>query len=73
MSFLGDTLAEIAGALLHGILFTSGEVLRWAVTLGRHRVRWWEVQDDNVAWPSILLGILFWGGVLAGLLWILVG
>ena len=75
MSLLEELGAELARVvvrgIVHGLLFGTGEVLRWALSLGRHRIQWWEVGDVNVNLPSLLLGTAFWVGGVVVLLWIL--
>ncbi len=63
MSLIAETLWEVVGSAVTTFLFLTGEVLVWAFTLGRHRVRWWELQDVNVTWPLTLLGTAFWLGL----------
>ena len=70
MSWLWELVEELIRSLIGVFLFTTGEAVRWTATLGRHRIRWWESLDYNVAWPSALLGLAFWSGIVAMIVWI---
>jgi len=66
----------LLGRLFGLLFFTTGEVLRCAGTLGRHRVRWWEgtgeMLDGQGNWLSWLLGIAFWAAAVGALYsWVL--
>ena len=63
MEFVFDVIAELVFASLGALLYLTGELLRFALTLGDRRVRWWDAQDDDVRWPSILLGLAFWAAI----------
>lgn len=69
MNFVSEVLEEIVGSWIAASMFVTGELLRWALTLGRRRVHWWNAQDDNIRWPSILLGVSFWTGI-GALVWL---
>lgn len=60
MSLVGDVIEDFVGAWIGAFLFLTGEVLRKVFTLGRHRIRWWNVQDKNLNWPMTMLGLAFW-------------
>jgi len=62
MSFLAELVLE---TVLGVFFFVTGELLLTALTLGKRRVRWWEVQDANVSFGPVLLGFAFWAGVIA--------
>ncbi len=63
MSFLWELIEMVFGQVISAFLFVTGEALHWMVTLGSHRIRRWESQDDNVIWPKMIIGLLFWGAV----------
>ncbi|MFT6831378.1 MAG: hypothetical protein ACJAZN_001541 [Planctomycetota bacterium] len=62
MSFVWEFLGNVLFYVVGVFLFCTGEALRFAFTLGRYRIRWWEADDLNTTWPSFLLGALFWLG-----------
>ena len=63
MSILWELFEEFVLRAVCVFLFLTGEVLHWAFSLGSHRIRWWELQDQNVTWPKVVVGILFWSAV----------
>jgi len=59
-----EMILEIFADWIGKLLFLTGEALRVAFSMGRHRVHWWEEGDPNVAWPSVALGLLFWAALI---------
>ena len=57
-------LEEVLGRVFGLLLFTTGELLLFLGTFGRHRVRWWEgsgeLLEGRGTWLSWILGIAFW-------------
>jgi hypothetical protein len=69
LEWVVEAVVWVFGWLVGGFLHLTGECLRWCCTLGRRRVRWWDMDDANLAWPSLLLGLAFWMAV-GALLWL---
>lgn len=68
MGLLEDAIGHFFSEFIGLFLYTTGDVLLWIFTLGRHRIRWWDALDPNVTWPLIILGFVFWLGV-GALVW----
>ena len=65
MWFVQELLEAILWRLLGGWVYFTGEAIRFVFTLGGHRMRWWDSEDMNASWPSLLLGTSFWAAVIA--------
>ncbi len=55
-------IEELFHSFVGAFLFMTGQFLLKIVTLGKHRIRWWDVHDPNVTWFPSLLGLAFWLG-----------
>lgn len=63
MHFLTDLVMDAVFWLIGGLFFLTGELILALATLGRHRVRWYELQDRNITWAPSLLGAALWFGL----------
>lgn len=68
MGFLWDLFESIVLGVLYALASLTGELVRFACTLGRHRITWWDLPDSEISSSSWILGIVVWVAVGALLL-----
>lgn len=63
--FIHYLIRNIFFGLIFWMPFMTGEVLRWAISGGRHKLRWgclWDIgEGPGLFDPSIWLGLAVWG------------
>ena len=63
LSLLGELLLFVARSLVEIPLIWLGEIVRWAVTLGRHKPRWDCYGDEDFGAFYLLSEVSLWIGV----------